>query len=175
MKRFIQILQYIFFCVFFAIGAGAIALSILIDPELTTYYQNKQILEQTRRDNKTLESLTEQYQSQIDLVKTEPNVLARLESLTFGQAPSPDNETAIPRADSRELMQTARVILDEMQEKPAQTIIPKWMQRCSEEKFRKALFFSGAGLILVSFIFFGSPRQAPSKTARKNRFLSSGK
>ena len=35
------ILRYLLFCIFFTAGAGAIALSILIDPEISDYYRNR--------------------------------------------------------------------------------------------------------------------------------------
>lgn len=172
MKRFFLIVQYLFFCVFFGIGAGAIALSIWIDPELTTYYSNKRYLDNTRQENEVLVSLTEQYQAQIDLINREPNVLGRLESLTFGQKPSTDEQTAVPTADSGDLLEAARVVLEEMRQPEEEVTIPQWMERCSQEKFRKALFASGAGLILISFIFFGSPKpqKATEPTPKKNYF-----
>jgi hypothetical protein len=162
MKQFILTVQFLFFCVFFSIGAGAIVLSILIDPELTTYYSNLQYLEDTRLENETLVSLTDQYQAQIDLITKEPNVLGRLKPLTFGRPPAADEQTAVPTADSRELMQTAKVILDAMNQPPPPMPIPKWLERCMQKNFRTALFASGAGLVLISFIFFGTPKPQDS-------------
>ena len=98
MKRGFGVIQFFFFCVFFAIGAGAIVLSILIEPEITRYYRNREVLEQTRRENESLGALTEQYEAQIELIRREPNVLSRLEPLTIGRRPVTDEQTAVPGA-----------------------------------------------------------------------------
>jgi len=47
-----------------------------------------------------------------------------------------------------------RALMDETGQGPSDATIPKWLQRCSEPRHRIALFLAGAGLVLVSLVFF---------------------
>ena len=156
MNRFALILRYGLFCVFFTIGAGAVTLSILIDPELSTCFQNRQMLDRIGRDNDKIRDLTEQYQAQIDLIRSEPNVLTRLEHVTFGNTAG-SQQPALPAASSRALKQTAQSVLAELKAAPPEPALPDWFGRCRKPNTRTALFAAGAGLILITFLFFGSP------------------
>ena len=162
MNRSALILRYILFCIFFTVGGGAVTLSILIEPELTTYFQNRQMLEEIRQQNEKIIDLTAQYRAEIDLIRSEPNVLRRLEQVTFGRTFTTDPQAAsAPSAERQALRQEAKAILADLEDdSPHQTQLPRWFERCREPNTRTALFAAGAGLILITFLFFGSPGKA---------------
>lgn len=177
MSQFSRIIRYLLFCVFFTAGAGAIVLSILIEPELVDYYQGRQMLDQIHQENKKIKSLTADYQAQIELIQSEPNILARLEAVTFGRTPTADTQTADPTPDSKALTQAAKAVLEEIQEEETTEYpLPKWFKRCRQSNIRRALFAAGAGLVIITFLFFGTPKQIPKRTEnhqpmlRKNQF-----
>ncbi len=167
-SRFGLIVRYVLFCLFFTVGAAAITLSILIDPEISTCLTNRRMLHEIRRQNEKIADLTAQYEAQINLVRTEPNVLRRLERVTFGTSthlPEDASAADLPPG-SQALRQTAQSILADMQKSPAaaETDLPSWFLRCRKPRIRTALFAAGSGLILITFLFFGSPRiQAPRR------------
>lgn len=171
-SRFGLIIRYLLFCLFFTVGAGAITLSILIDPELGTYFRNRQMLAEIQRENDKISSLTAQYQSQIDLIRSEPNVLARLERVTFGRT-FQSNNPQIPNlpAENQALKEAAQSILAEIQDTPPPAALPAWFERCRQPNTRTALFAAGAGLILITFLFFGTP--GSSNDPPKKRFSGS--
>jgi hypothetical protein len=152
----------------FSIGAGTIAFSILLDPELSTYYRNRRALAQLEAENKRIEDLMAKYQMQIDLIHREPNILRRLEWVTFGKAYRPEAELPpeqLPLYD-KHLQETARAVLAEMETEPDQPSLPHWLQRCLQPNIRTALFLAGCGLVIVSFIFFGTPSMAENPSKR---------
>ena len=79
-------LRYIFFCVFFTIGACSIALSFLA-PELSENFRSMDQLENTLQNNKKLEELLDVYDRQIEAAKSDPDILKRLERKTLGKDP----------------------------------------------------------------------------------------
>ncbi|HOK65368.1 MAG TPA: hypothetical protein PLV55_01015 [Anaerohalosphaeraceae bacterium] len=156
--RISLIIRFLFFCVFFSIGAGTVAFSILLDPELSIYFRNRRVLAQLEAENKRIEELTEKYQMQIDMIRREPNLLGRLELVTFGKAYRPKEADAsnVPIFD-KNLQETARAVLAEIDSKPEDPPMPKWFERCLQPNIRTALFLAGSGLVIITFIFFGSP------------------
>lgn len=167
MSRWTLIVRYVFFCLFFTVGAGAITLSILIDPEMTTYFQNRQMLAEIERENAKIKDLTEQYQAQIDLIHSNPDVLRRLEWVTFGKTEDP---AAALSADNQVLREAAQSILTDLQEKPEEPQLPRWFQRCKDPNIRTALFAAGAGLVLITFLFFGSPNKISKTSPKTSKF-----
>lgn len=147
-------MRYILFCVFFAVGILAVVLSIYVD-ELSEYYKNKDLLKTIDSDNEKIKNLTSQYEFQIEQIESDPNILLRLGRITLGTEPKAE-ETAFPRASDQILAAAAQAILQETQRPETQNAIPQWLRRSSEPKFRQSLFFAGAGLILITFIFFGT-------------------
>jgi hypothetical protein len=167
MSRWTLIVRYVLFCLFFTVGAGAITLSILIDPEMTTYFQNRKMLAEIERQNAKINDLTEKYQVQIDLIQSNPDVLRRLERVTFGKAlHTAEDPAAALTADNQALRKTAQSILADLQEKPEEPHLPQWFQRCQQPNTRTALFAAGAGLVLITFLFYGSPSKN-TKSAKK--------
>lgn len=160
------VIRFVCFCIFFTIGAGTITFSILLEPELTTYYRNRQTLAQIEAENKKIEDLTQKYQMQIDLIRQEPNLLRRLERVTFGKALQTPEKQMPPVNPDKNLQQAAKSVLAEMETQPEPSPLPDWLQRCIQPNIRISLFLAGSGLVLITFLFFGSP-SAQKSTGRK--------
>ena len=155
------LVRFVLFCVFFAVGASAISLSILVEETLQRG-SNMFLLEKIQAENEKIESLTSDYESQIEQIKTNPEVLQRLKQITMGSRPTAE-DTAFPRVSERQLAIATRALMAELGETKRQPNHPEWLVRCCRVKERKTLFFTGAGLILVAFIFFGTPRNMKPK------------
>lgn len=158
MNPLLTFLRFVLFCVFFAVGAGAIVLALQIEREITDYYQSKTQLEKIIQDNEKLKSLISQYQAQIALIEREPNILGRLEQITLGQAPTAE-DTVYPNSYNPKLAKTVQQVLEQTEGKEQAEPMPDWLQRCRQPKYRKSLLIAGCGLVLVGFIFFGNGRR----------------
>ncbi len=164
------IIRFVFFCVFFTIGAGTITFSILIEPDLSTYFRNQQILSKIEADNKRIKELTEKYQMQIDLIEKEPNVLRRLELVTFGRAFRSQAGESVPSlVVDKDLQETAKAILAELETKSKEAPLPAWFERCIQPNIRTSLFLAGCGLVIATFLFFGSPSLTKEKPAKYSK------
>ncbi len=152
------ILRYLLFCVFFAAGAGAVALSILIDPEISNYYQSRLQLRQVEEGNVRMERLITQYDAQIQQLERDPNLLTNLQTFTFGHEPDIEG-VILPKASKEELAAAKEALFAELNKQKDAQLIPQWVHRCGEPKNRKVLFVAGCGLIVITFIFFGTPRR----------------
>jgi len=151
----VRIVRYLLFCFFFAVGAGAVALAVLAD-EIRDYCQGTSLLAETSAKNKDIEFLTIEYAAQIDEIRKEPNIVGRLGRVTLGRQPD-EQDTAFPTASEKLLSEAASAVLEHLRnDRPARRI-PTWAQRISEPNIRYSLFFAGAGLVLITFIFFGAP------------------
>ena len=168
MAKGIAFVRFVFFCIFFAIGAGAITLSMLVDPELTRYYRNISNLKQIERGNKRIAKLLTEYNAQIAHIEKDPNVLVNLRTIALGDAPTIDG-AVLPRASEEQLAQAREALLQDLHSESDAPPIPIWVQRCTEPRNRKILFVSGAGLTLVTFIFFGTPRHYKPRRRRDKK------
>ena len=150
-----RLLCYFLFCLFFAVGAGGIALSLEADRVLN-YYKSKGLVEKTGVTNRKLELLNADYDARLEYVRSDPNVLRRLEQVALGRTPTaPD--TAFPKASEEQLASAKKVLFEAIRSEQNTTpAIPEWARRCSQPAFRNSLFFAGAALILIAFMFFGS-------------------
>ncbi len=152
------ILRYLLFCIFFTAGAGAVALSILIDPEISNYYQSRLQLRQVEEGNVRMERLITQYDAQIQQLESDPNLLGKLETFTFGH--EPDGEGVIlPKASEEELAAAKAALFVELDAQSQEQLVPQWVHRCAQANNRRILFVAGCGLILITFIFFGTPHR----------------
>lgn len=148
-------IRFILFAMFFLVGSGAIVLSLLCEPELKDYYESRAYLNDIQEQNKKIKNLTQKYDAQLALIESEPNILERLSPLTFGHKPqAPD--TAFPQADNETLRNQTEKLLSQIQEKATENPVPNWLNRILDSKTRRGLFGAGAGLILITFIFFSS-------------------
>ena len=149
--------RYILFCIFFTAGAGAIVLSILV-LEIDDHYSSREQLRLMQVQKDRFESLTDEYTMQIKEAKENPESLARLKRVTFGIEPEAE-ATAFPLADTRELAAAEAAIEASIVKADKSIKPPKWIIRSSEERFRKSLFFAGTGLVLITFLFFGTKQK----------------
>lgn len=163
MTRMAEILRFGLFCVFFTAGAGAIAIALLAE-EIQTYYHNKQTLYELQQAGKKIEVLTEQYTAQIEQIRRDPEILKKLQWAVLGREPN-EADTVFPRVSDQELSHYMAV-MEASRERPP-SITPAWVQRSNQPNFRYGLFFAGTGLVLITFIFFGSGRPVPSVPAGK--------
>ncbi len=161
-----RLVRYVLFCLFFAVGTGAVALAVLAD-EIRDYCEGAELLAKTLADNEDIQFLTIEYEAQIHEIRNDPNIISRLERVTLGREPGAE-DTAFPRASEKLLTEAGAAVLADLRaDKPAREI-PKWVKRTSEPKVRRSLFFAGAGLVLVTFIFFGAPaRKSPEDQAEQ--------
>ncbi len=144
-------------------------LSILAEPELTTYYYNRAVLAQIEAQNEKIQDLTEQYAAQVKLIESDPNILQRFSATTFGHKPLTD-ETAFPEASGNVLRDETEQILRRDEASGPVEPTPEWLAHILQPKIRLALFLTGCGLVLITFIFFGSglPKEAKS-TSKSDR------
>jgi len=161
-----NIIRKLIFMVFFAIGAAAVAGSILCD-DLTAYFRNKQLLDDAQEAITQLESLNSEYDVLLSQLDADPNLFERIAPAALGIEHQEPN-TVYPSATLEQLAIARRAVSPATSGQgstPAQVRgltgsprsgIPAWLSRCSEPRRRMALFFVGAGLILTSFICFGS-------------------
>ena len=159
LRRTVRIVRYILFCLFFAVGTGAVALAVLAD-EIRDYCEGRNLLAKTLADNEDIEFLTIEYAAQIDEIRDDPNILGRLERVTLGRQDGAE-DTAFPRASEKLLSEAGKAVLADLRAGRPARKIPKWVERVSEPNIRYSLFFAGAGLVLVTFIFFGAPAKKP--------------
>lgn len=144
--------RFLVFIVFFAAGAGAVSLSML-SGEIMTYYKNKDLLSEARNRLVKLEHLNEDYDFLLQQVKTDPNLLKRVGSVTLARFPNEPN-TVTPKTPPEQLARIKSVLkkmenADNYQVKP-----PDWLKRVNEPRKRLALFLAGTFLIIVSLVFF---------------------
>jgi len=152
------ILRYLLFCTFFSAGAGAIALSLLIDPEISNYYHSRLQLRQVEEGNARMEKLIAEYDAQIRQIERDPNLLSKLQTFTFGHEPDLEG-VVLPMASEEELAAAKAALLAELEEQEDEELIPQWVRRCSQPNNRRVLFVAGCGLVMINFIFFGTPRR----------------
>jgi len=150
-----RLVRYFLFCFFFAVGTGAVALAVLAD-EMRDYYEGKNLLAKTLADNEDIQFLTIEYEAQIHEIRNDPNIVLRLERVTLGREPGAE-DTAFPTASEELLTEAGSAVLANLRTPRPARKIPTWAERVSEPNIRYSLFFAGAGLVLVTFIFFGAP------------------
>ena len=155
--------------VFFGIGAAAVAGAILCD-DLTAYFRNRQLLNDAQEALAQLRSLNSEYDVLLESLDADPNLFERLAPAALGIERQEPN-TVYPSATLEELAIARRALdlaegsalVQRSKFQPQGPGFagtgeagPAWLSRCSEPRRRMGLFFVGAGLILTSFICFGS-------------------
>lgn len=156
MTRSVAVLRFVFFCIFFAIGSAAMTLGILAG-EINDYYHSKDLLTATQQQIENIKTLTAQYDAQLHQIQKDPNILSRLKLVTIGEKPHA-RDTVFPKAS--ELDAAAAALLEDQQNTQEPPAVPQWTKRISHTNTRKALFGAGAILVLLAFVFFGTPKPA---------------
>jgi len=158
-----NIIRAFLFVVFFSIGAAALSASILF-ADLLRYYNNREMLKAEKELSTRLKSLNTDYYALLQQLRNDPNLINRIAIVTLGKKDN-DANTIYPKATAEQLA-AARKALTKETSREAETTLPKWLTRCQEPRRRTILFFAGAGLILISFICFGSVREKKEEKAK---------
>lgn len=133
-----------------------------IAPEVLKNYQSIDQLRLTQAGNEKLQQRIDTYDKQIEMAKNDPEILARLEEKIFGIQATQEN-AAFPKS-SEGLTKLARKALDETDKSIApQSKLRKYIEHSADKKNRLGLLYSGAALILISFICFGAPKRKQQK------------
>lgn len=135
-----------------------------VAPELLKNYESIDQLRLTEAGNEKLQQRIDTYDTQIEMAKTDPDILIRLDEKVFGTQTTQEN-AAFPQT-SEGLTKLARKALNETDKKSApQTKFRKYIQHSADKKNRLGLFYSGAALILIAFVCLGAPKKQKSETA----------
>lgn len=154
------VLHFLFFVVFFSVGAATLGGAVLCD-DLILYCHNQQLLGEAELSLERLESLNAEYDALLEQLENDPNLLRRIAPATLGTQPE-DPNAVYPKAKARELALARKALLDLTGDDKPKDPVPAWLQRCSEPSRKLGLFVAGAGLVLISLVFF-TPKQ--DKTA----------
>jgi hypothetical protein len=146
------------FAVFFSIGAAALSISSLCD-DLLRYYHNKQLLKSAKESLKRLDSLNADYDALLRQLQEDPNLIKRIAHAALGTERK-DEDTVYPKVTPEQLDAARKALTKGPNRQFHEPMTPLWLTRCREPRRRMMLFFSGAGLILISFIWFGSGKRA---------------
>lgn len=154
-----KIVHFLLFVAFFSVGAGALGGAALCD-DLIFYWRNEQLVREAHLSLDRLRSLNDEYDALLKELQDDPNLLKRIAPATLGTLPE-DPNAVYPKARAQELAVARRALMDETGQPPDDAAIPKWLRRCSEPRHRMALFLAGAGLVLISLVFFTPKADAP--------------
>lgn len=147
-----KIVHFLLFVIFFSVGAGALGVAALCD-DLIVYWRNERLVKEAHLSLDRLRSLNEEYDALLTELQNDPNLLRRLAPATLGTLPE-DPNAVYPKARAQELAVARRALMDRAEQESGEAALPKWLQRCSEPRHRIALFLAGAGLVLISLVFF---------------------
>jgi hypothetical protein len=147
-----KIVHFLLFVIFFSVGAGALGAAALCD-DLIVHWRNEQLVKEAQLALERLRSLNEEYDALIKELQDDPNLLRRIAPATLGTLPE-DPNAVYPRARARELAMARRALIDRAERESNEAVLPEWLERCSEPRRRIALFLAGAGLVLISLVFF---------------------
>ncbi len=168
MSPVIRFIRYILFCLFFSVGTGAIVLSILVG-EIDEYYANKDALVLSEEGNEKLRKFNTEYDLQLEQAEKDPDIIERLKHVTLGEQFESD-DTVYPTATREAIAQAEAVIASGIATPPHDDPLRKVVDRCMELRIRLSLFVAGAGLVLLTFLFFGKKR--PPRKRKDIRFES---
>jgi hypothetical protein len=146
----------VFFCLFVGTGLAALTVSILAD-ELLELYLYKLEIKKNQLANQHLQKLSAEYESVLKQIEDDPNILARLAGVGLGAEPN-SVDTAYPKVPEHTRL-AAEKILRNRQPDADTPSPPAWLTRCNKPLPRTIMFFCSAGLIIVSFICFGTKKQ----------------
>ena len=161
-----RILYLLLFTVFFSIGAAALGGAVLCD-DLMRYCRNKHLVSEAERSIEHLESLNADYDALLGQLESDPNLLRRIAPATLGTEPE-DPNAVYPKVRARELASARKALMEQVDQEPNAPAVPQWLQRGSDPRRRIALFIAGAGLILISLVFF-TGRPVERQTVRPSR------
>ena len=151
-------LRMFLFVSFFSIGAAALSISMLCS-DLLQYYRNKQLLKTAKESLHELELLNADYDALLQRLKNDPNLIDRISHAVL-RTEQKDENTVYPRVTPEQLDAARMALTEDANEGASGPRGPRWLIRCSQPRRRTMLFFCGAALILISFIWSGSGQRA---------------
>jgi hypothetical protein len=146
----------VFFCLFVGAGLAALTASILTD-ELLELYLYKLEIKKNEKTNQRLQKLTAEYESVLKQIADDPNILARLAGVGLGAEPN-SVDTAYPKVPEHTRLAAEKILRGQQSDIEAPSP-PAWLTRCNKPLPRMIIFFCSVGLIIVSFICFGTKKQ----------------
>lgn len=152
-----RVIRAIVFIVFFSIGAAVLSATVLCD-DLLDYFHNRNLLKQAEANLEKLETLDADYDALLSQLEGNPKELARLAPATLGIEPN-DPNTAYPRATADKLTAAKHALSGEPNRPADDEAVSQGLCLCCQWPRRHILFFCGAALVLISFIFFGQTRK----------------
>lgn len=155
------VLHFLLFVIFFSAGAATLGGAVLCD-DLILYCHNQQLLSEAELSLERLDSLNREYDALLAQLEKDPNLLKRIAPATLGTEPE-DPNAVYPKAKARELALARKALVDLAGESQQEDPVPAWLQRCSEPSRKLGLFVAGAGLVLVSLVFF-TPKQVQASS-----------
>lgn len=162
-----DVVHFLLFVVLFSIGAVALGGAVLCD-DLILYCQNKQRIEDAEQSLERLASLSDEYDALLANLQSDPNLLKRIAPATLGTEPE-DPNVVYPRVKAKELAVARKTLLEQSERESTGPVVPKWLERCSEPRRKMGLFIAGAGLILISLVFFTRDSNVKSRPAGLKR------
>ncbi|MBN1788764.1 MAG: hypothetical protein JW806_10290 [Sedimentisphaerales bacterium] len=150
-----DISRLFFFLVFCAAGILSIGLAAL-GPEWKNLYELNSAIEQTRLSNEQIEKIISDHQVLISHINSDPNILKRIAPLSLGTEAVDGNNPAGQMTE--QMLGRVRAVLQQLDDRPKEAKVPKWLSRCTTEPGRAILFTCGGGLVVVSFACFSKKR-----------------
>ena len=107
---------------------------------------------ETALDGTTLRVNLDELRRQLE---NNPSLLKRIAPVTLGA--EPDDPNAIyPKARVRDLIIARKTLLEQAEQESTAPQAPPWLERLRDPRRRISLFIAGAGLVLISLVFFTS-------------------
>jgi hypothetical protein len=154
-----ELWRTVLFCLFVGAGFVALTVSILAD-ELLDLHLYRLEIQKAEELNQRLQKLNTQYEAVIKQIEDDPNILARLAGVSLGIEPN-SADTAFPRVPEYERLVAEKILLEQLQTGADRPSPPAWLLRINQPWARAIMFICSAGLIIVSFVCFGTRKQSP--------------
>lgn len=151
------IIRMLLFVVFFGIGAAALGGSVLYN-DLVRFYENRQLLKRSQESLDRLESLNAEYKGLLRQLEEDPNIIMRVGPARLG-IENEDPNAVYPKVTAEQLAAAREALAEDLDRQSDEPVIPDWLRRCSEPRWRITLFACGSALILISFACFSPAKQ----------------
>ncbi len=145
-------IKCVLFVLFFSIGAVVLCGSVLCG-DLCRYYQNRQLLQSIEASLKRLESVITDYDTLLEQLEKDPNLMRRLGPVILGIEPV-DPNAVHPTIAAEQLTAAREALKKQSRQRPDKYSVPMWLIHSSQWPQRVVLFLSGGFLIIISFIWF---------------------
>ena len=153
------VFHFLLFVVFFSVGAAALGIAVLCD-DLILYCRNQKLVGDANEILERLTSLNSEYDALLAELDKDPNLLKRIAPATLGTEPE-DPNAIYPNVKANELALARKALIAQAGDEAPPAAVPQWLERCSEPQRKLGLFVAGAGLVLISLVFF-TPKTKPS-------------